>query len=129
MGLSIARIDHVVLHVRDMESALAFYTDVLGCRVERTVESIGLVQMRAGASMIDLVPGRAPGKPDARAHNMDHFCVRIDPWDESAIRAHLSAHGIEAGETKSRNGAEGEGPSIYLDDPDGNMVELKGPSY
>lgn len=128
MGLSIARIDHVVLHVSDLKAALSFYTNVLGCSVEREVESIGLVQMRAGASMIDLTPGRDPAKDHPAARNMDHFCVRIEPWDESAIRAHLADHGITAGDTKSRHGAEGEGPSIYLDDPDGNMVELKGPA-
>lgn len=128
MGLSIARIDHVVLHVSDMKAALSFYTDVLGCTVEREVESIGLVQMRAGASMIDLTPGRDATEDDTNARNMDHFCIRIEPWDETAIRAHLADHGITAGETKSRHGAEGEGPSIYLDDPDGNMVELKGPA-
>ncbi len=128
MGLSIARIDHVVLRVSDMKAALAFYTDVMGCTVIRTVESLGLVQMRAGVSMIDLVPGRNADADDPAARNMDHFCVRIDPWDEDAIREHLAAHGISAGETKTRNGAEGEGPSIYIDDPDGNVVELKGPA-
>lgn len=128
MSLSIARIDHVVLHVSDMERALGFYTGVMGCEVERTVESLGLVQLRAGASMIDLVPGldREASRPQAR--NMDHFCVRIHPWDENAIRAHLQAHGIEAGRTETRVGAEGAGPSIYLNDPDGNVVELKGPA-
>lgn len=128
MGLSIARIDHVVLHVSDMKAALSFYTDVLCCTVEREVKSIGLVQMRAGESMIDLTPGRKAAKDDTNARNMDHFCIRIEPWDETAIRAHLANHGITAGDTKSRHGAEGEGPSIYIDDPDGNMVELKGPT-
>ncbi len=128
MGLSIARIDHIVLHVTDMTAALAFYTDIMGCAVVRRVESLGLVQMRAGASMIDLVPGRDATGNGPAARNMDHFCVRIDPWDETAIRAHLTAHGVSAGETKIRNGAEGEGPSIYLEDPDSNVVELKGPA-
>ena len=128
MTLSIARIDHVVLHVSDMDRAIGFYTDVLGCAVIRTVESLGLVQMRAGASMIDLIPGRDPDPTRARARNMDHFCLRVHPWDEAAIRAHLSGHGIDAGETRTRVGAEGAGPSIYIDDPDGNIVELKGPA-
>lgn len=128
MSLSIARIDHVVLHVSEMDRALDFYTSVLGCEVARTVESIGLVQMRAGASMIDLVPGRDPDASTPAARNMDHFCVRVDPWDETAIRDHLAAHGVTAGETQTRVGAEGAGPSIYLNDPDGNVVELKGPA-
>ncbi|MDF1735206.1 MAG: VOC family protein [Minwuia sp.] len=127
MPLSIARIDHVVLHVSEMDRALDFYTNVLGCEVARTVESLGLVQMRAGASMIDLVPGRDPDVTKAQARNMDHFCIRIHPWDEPAIRDHLKAHDIIPGETQTRVGAEGAGPSIYLNDPDGNVVELKGP--
>ncbi|WP_281016365.1 MULTISPECIES: VOC family protein [unclassified Minwuia] len=128
MSLSIARIDHVVLHVSEMDRALDFYTNVLGCEVARTVESLGLVQMRAGASMIDLVPGRDPEASTPAARNMDHFCVRVDPWDETAIRDHLAAHGVAVGETRTRVGAEGAGPSIYLTDPDGNVVELKGPA-
>src|SRR5204862_293517 len=49
------------------------------------------------------------------------------PCDEPAIRAHLRQHGVEAGPVEPRYGAEGEGPSIYLSDPEGNVVELKGP--
>lgn len=123
MTITIANIDHVVLNVSDMDRAIAFYEDVLGCKVERKVERIGLVQMRAGAALIDLFPAKA--KPIAP--NMDHFCVRIDPWDVQAIVAHLDSHGVEHGETVTRYGAEGDGPSIYIQDPDGNTVELKGP--
>ncbi|HTH79496.1 MAG TPA: VOC family protein, partial [Ramlibacter sp.] len=68
--------------------------------------------------------GAAPG---AEARNLDHFALRVDMYDEEAIRAHLQAHGVEPGESGSRYGAEGEGPSIYLRDPEGNMIELKGP--
>lgn len=125
MALSIANIDHIVLKVRDMERSISFYRDVLGCTVEREVESIGLVQMRAGACMIDLVPrkGAEPG------NDLDHFCVRIADWDEDRVRTELGSHGIEAPEAVSRYGAEGDGPSIYIEDPDGITVELKGPPY
>ncbi|WP_417513388.1 VOC family protein [Minwuia sp.] len=124
MGISIANIDHVVLNVQDMDRALSFYRDVLGCNVEREVESIGLVQMRAGACMIDLVPAdRKVSGP-----NMDHFCVRVEPWDEAAVRAHLEKHSVAVDQAGLRYGAEGEGPSIYITDPDGNTVELKGPA-
>lgn len=123
MALSIARIDHIVLKVRDMEKAISFYRDLLGCSVEREVKSLGLVQMRAGACMIDLVPLN----DGAEGQNLDHFCVRLDPWDEKAVQAVLQEWGIEAPEPVSRYGAEGEGPSIYINDPDGNVVELKGP--
>ena len=104
---------------------MRFYCEVLGCREERRVASIGLVQLRAGAALIDLVP--AEGVPETGAGNMDHFCLRIDPFDEATLRAHLAGHGVEVGEVATRYGAEGQGPSLYLQDPDGNTVELKGP--
>jgi catechol 2,3-dioxygenase-like lactoylglutathione lyase family enzyme len=126
-------IDHVVLRVVDVDAMRAFYCDVLGCTLERVQEKIGLVQLRAGRSIVDLVPvdselGRAGGAaPGAQGRNMDHFCLRVDPFDDAAIRAHLQAHGVQAGPTAQRFGAEGQGPSIYLTDPEGNVVELKGP--
>ena len=84
--------------------------------------------MRAGTSQIDLIPtGRGNGEPVGPGRNVDHFALEIAPFDEPAIRAHLQAHGIEAGESKRRYGAKGYGPSLYIADPDGNVVELKGP--
>lgn len=120
---SIKDLDHVVLIVADMDRAIRFYEGALGCKVERTLESIGLVQMRAGRALIDLVPAeqRQTGR------NMDHFALTIDPFDLEALRAHFATHGVEIGEPATRYGAEGFGPSIYLHDPDGNQVELKGP--
>jgi len=126
-------IDHLVLRVVDLETALAFYTGVLGCTVERRDDAIGLVQLRAGRSLVDLVPvggtlGRAGGAaPGREGRNLDHFCLRIDPFDEAAVRRDLAAAGVAAGPTERRYGAEGAGPSIYLVDPEGNTVELKGP--
>ena len=126
-------IDHLVLRVVDLEAMRAFYCDVLGCTVERVQEAIGLLQLRAGRSIVDLVPvggklGRAGGAaPGAEGRNMDHFCLRVEPFDDAAIRAHLQAHGVTAGPVEMRFGAQGEGPSIYLADPEGNVVELKGP--
>jgi catechol 2,3-dioxygenase-like lactoylglutathione lyase family enzyme len=132
--ISVRDIDHVVLRVRDLERSLAFYRDVLGCAVELARPSIGLWQLRAGRSMVDLVPvdgklGAAGGAPPAKeGRNVDHVCFRIEPFDEAAIRAHLAAHGVNAGSTEQRVGAEGTGPSIYVEDPDGNVIELKGAS-
>lgn len=133
--LRIRDIDHLVLRVVSLERMLDFYCDVLGCTIERRQDEIGLVQLRAGRSLIDLVPvtgtlgsmgGRAPG---TEGRNLDHFCVRLDPFDAEAITAHLSALGVTAGEVASRYGAEGEGPSIYITDPEGNTIELKGPPW
>jgi catechol 2,3-dioxygenase-like lactoylglutathione lyase family enzyme len=133
-AIRIREIDHLVLRVSDLDAMLHFYGDVLGCSVERRRDDIGLVQLRAGRSLIDLVPvdgplGRAGGAAPAReGRNLDHLCLRLEePFDERAVRASLRAHGIEAGALQMRYGAEGEGPSIYLVDPDGNGVELKGP--
>jgi catechol 2,3-dioxygenase-like lactoylglutathione lyase family enzyme len=132
--LRIKQLDHLVLRVTDLPAMMRFYTDVLGCSVEKTREDLGLYQLRAGAALIDLVPvdgplgrkgGSAPGK---EARNLDHFCLRIEPYDADAIIAHLRAHGAQPGPVESRYGAEGQGPSIYVSDPEGNTVELKGPA-
>ncbi|HET9034192.1 MAG TPA: VOC family protein [Dokdonella sp.] len=131
--IRIREIDHVVLRISDLDAMLHFYCEVLGCSVERRLDSIGLIQLRAGRSMIDLVPvdgqlGRQGGAaPSKSARNLDHLCLRVEPFDASEIRLHLERHGIEAGAVQSRYGAEGAGPSIYVDDPEGNVVELKGP--
>ena len=129
MTFHVERIDHVVLRVRDLPAMVRFYEQALGFRVERTLERINLVQMRAGASMLDLVLGeRPPNSATAGGGNMDHVCFRIEPFDREAITARLSPLGIEVGETVQRYGAEGNGPSVYFNDPEGNQIELKGPS-
>jgi len=129
----ILEIDHIVLRVVDLDAMLRFYCEALGCTVERRQESIGLIQLRAGTSLIDLVPvhgklgsagGAAPGK---EGRNLDHFCVAVEPFDEEAIRSQLAQYGYSGGPVEQRFGAKGEGPSIYLTDPEGNVVELKGP--
>lgn len=131
--IHVREIDHLVLRVVDLNTMIHFYCDILGCTIERRQDSIGLVQLRAGRSLLDLVPidgelGRAGGAAPAReGRNLDHFCFRIDPFDEAGIRGVLEAHGIATGATQSRYGAEGEGPSIYVKDPEENVVELKGP--
>src|SRR5205823_5658416 len=114
----------------DHDRAIDFYERVLNCRVERRLEQPKLVQLRAGASLIDLVPASAsPGEAgDDAARNMDHFAVRVDGFDAAALAAHLRGHGVEVGEVRERYGAEGYGPSLYISDPDGNTVELKGPA-
>ncbi len=127
------QIDHVVLRVTDVPRACAWYAAVLGCTVERVLPTLGLTQLRAGASLIDLVDingpaGKAGGAAAGRKRrNMDHFCVQLAEFSEQKINAHLKRKGIEHGVVARRYGALGHGPSMYLTDPDGNTVELKGP--
>lgn len=131
--IHIREIDHLVLRVVDLKAMLRFYVEALGCPIERQQDAIGLVQLRAGNSLIDLVPidgklGRAGGAaPGPEGRNMDHFCLRVEPFDPSAIRSQLARFGYAAGPVEQRYGAEGEGPFMYVTDPEGNVVEFKGP--
>ena len=130
--MNIQGIDHVVLRVRDLEGAVDFYHRVLGCPVERRQDAIGMVQMRAGRALIDLVSvdgtlgqrgGAAPGRD---GHNMDHFCLALLDFDPDAVRSQLERQGVAVGEIGSRFGAGGEGISLYFTDPEGNRIELRG---
>jgi catechol 2,3-dioxygenase-like lactoylglutathione lyase family enzyme len=131
--IRIRDIDHLVLRVQDLEVMLRFYCEGLGCSVEKRRDDLGLVQLRAGRSILDLVPvagplGRAGGAaPGPEGRNLDHFCFRVEPFDEAAIRAQLATVGASAGPLEQRYGAEGTGPSLYVTDPEANVVELKGP--
>jgi catechol 2,3-dioxygenase-like lactoylglutathione lyase family enzyme len=130
--INITHIDHLVIRANDLENMIAFYRDVLGCKLERGPGDGGLAQLRAGHSLIDLVDANGPlgqqggDQPDHAAPNMDHVCFQLQPWDTDAIKEHLEQHGIEAGDVAPRYGATGVGPSMYLRDPEGNTVELKG---
>ena len=131
--IPITGLDHVVLRVRDPDAMLDFYRDTLGCPVERELDA-GLVQLRAGSSLIDLVPvdselGRKGGGPPDGPRNMDHFCLQVEPFDEESIRRTLATRGYRAGPVEARYGARGDGPSLYVEDPEGNTVELKGPPF
>jgi catechol 2,3-dioxygenase-like lactoylglutathione lyase family enzyme len=132
-ALNVNGLDHVVLRVGDITRSIAWYKSVLGCTEERRLRDLGLYQMRLGAALIDLVPvqgklgkpgGAAPGKT---RRNVDHIAVQLEAFDERKIRAHLRRRGVEPGEVARRYGALGHGPSMYITDPDGNTVELKGP--
>ena len=135
MKLAIREIDHVVLRVVDMEAMVRFYCDVLGAGFVARRPELGMAHLRAGSSLIDLVEvagplGKAGGAaPGREGRNLDHLCLRVEPFDAEAIVAHLAEHGVKPeGEIRARFGAEGTGTSLYLKDPEGNTVELKGPS-
>ncbi|MBP5953778.1 VOC family protein [Pseudomonas iridis] len=131
---SIQHIDHIVLRVADLQRSIDFYGQVFGADVVKRNEPLGLVHLRAGTSMIDLVDlagdiGRQGGAAaGAEGRNVDHFCLRVEPFDEAALIEHLRAHGLSVEKAATRFGAEGNGLSLYCFDPDGNQVELKGPS-
>jgi glyoxylase I family protein len=122
----------VVLLVRDMAEAQRFYEQVLGCTVDRALPEYGMLQLRAGASLIDLIDINSKegewGRPEVEGgRNMDHVCISTAPCDEQAMRAHLAHHGIKIAEEGIRYGAKGDGMSFYICDPSGNQIELKGP--
>ncbi len=131
--LDIINLDHVVLRVKNPGVITRFYCDVLGCTVERVNIKMGLTQLRAGASLIDLVDvkgeiGREGGAaPGVEGHNLDHLCLRVRDFNVEHINALLASNGITPDEVRERYGADGFGPSIYFRDPEGNRVELKGP--
>jgi catechol 2,3-dioxygenase-like lactoylglutathione lyase family enzyme len=132
-AIRVRGIDHVVLRVADVERSLRFYCDVLHCVEERRLEALGLYQLRAGTGLIDLVDVASPlgrqggAAPGAEGRNVDHVALQLDGFHEREIRAHLEVHGVAAGDVADRYGAEGMGPSLYVRDPDGNTIELKGP--
>jgi catechol 2,3-dioxygenase-like lactoylglutathione lyase family enzyme len=124
-------LDHVVLLVDDMDAAKRFYTEVIGCTVDNALPQYGMLQLRAGAALIDLVEFTAPegawARPEVEGgRNMDHVALATGPWDPETLRAHLAAHQVEIVEEGMRYGARGDGYSIYVRDPSGNTIELKG---
>ena len=126
-------LDHVVLRIADLDRAMAFYCDILGCVLDRRRDDLGLYHLRAGAAQVDLVTlsgtlGQKAAAPVVEGQNMDHFCMRVEPFDGPVLLDYLRGHGLEPTEITQRYGAEGDGPSLYIEDPDGNIVELKGPS-
>ena len=130
--IRIQLIDHVVLRTENVQRLVEFYSSVLGCEVERTLPTdVGLTQLRAGDSLIDIVDvqselGRAGGgPPQPSGRNLDHFCLRLEAISEEDLRSELKKRGVDAGEFSRRYGAQGFGPSIYIEDPDGNVIELR----
>ncbi|WP_448566862.1 VOC family protein [Thalassotalea ganghwensis] len=130
--VTILGIDHIVLRTDKLDEMLSFYCDVLGCDVEReTDDELGLTQLRAGNALIDLVDidgklGRQGGQaPTKKNNNLDHFCLQLAPVSEQEIEHHLTQHGISVPKFERRYGAQGYGLSVYINDPQGNTVELR----
>jgi glyoxylase I family protein len=130
--IQIVDMDHLVLRVRDLEPMIDFYCRIIGCSVEWRRPDLGLVHLRAGSALIDLVTvdgptgSRGGAGPGAEGHNLDHFCLRVKDFDLDAVVKHLEANAVATKKIASRYGANGRGMSIYLNDPEGNGVELKG---
>ena len=128
--MKIAGIDHVVLLVTDLDRMIDFYSIVLGCRVEHRQDAIGLVHLRAGTSLIDLVDragtlGAAAAGAAGPGRNLDHICLRVEGFDAEAVRAELAGHGVESDPPAERFGFDGRGQTIYLRDVEGNGIELR----
>lgn len=116
-------LDHVVLRVRDQAASQRFYVDRLGCTVDHVNARISLVQLRFGQALIDLLPADGP-PPEGRG--MDHVCLSIRCDDLGAVAARLRASGVTLdSDVVQRRGAFGDGPSLYIRDPDGYRLELK----
>ncbi|WNZ55613.1 VOC family protein [Microbulbifer sp. MKSA007] len=131
--IKLHHIDHIVLRVQSLKPMLDFYQNILGCSIVRQRDDIGLYQLRAGTCMIDLVPvdktigqrgGAAPGK---EGRNLDHFCFRVEPFNPESIQAFLAQEQVKFSPAEERFGADGIGLSIYISDPEDNVIELKGP--
>jgi len=130
--LEVAGIDHIVLRTTKLQAMLEFYNGILGCKIEReTSPETGLTQLRAGNALIDLVVVDSSlgklggGAPTQTGNNVDHFCLQLKPVLEEEIGAYLESKGVEAGEFENRYGAQGFGKSVYVKDPEGNVVELR----
>lgn len=130
--INVLGIDHIVIRAKNAALMIDFYKNVLGCAVERDMSAeFGLTQLRAGRSLIDIVSvdsilGRKGGPaPESTGNNLDHFCLQIEKIDEAVLTAFLVKQNVAVSDFERRYGAEGYGRSIYIKDPEENVVELK----
>jgi catechol 2,3-dioxygenase-like lactoylglutathione lyase family enzyme len=120
--LRVTGFDHLVLVVADVERSLDWYCGHLGLagvRIDewRRGEAPFPSARVSDGTIIDFV---ARGDRPAGGGNVDHICLVVDPTDFSA----LGALG-DLGPGQPRFGAQGMGTTVYIDDPDGNTVELR----
>lgn len=129
--IQVKALDHIVLRTSNLDAMLHFYCSILGCPIERELADLGLTQLRAGGALIDLVTidselGKLGGKPPVQnGRNVDHFCLQLAPFEEHELLNYLHSHNIETEDFTKRYGAQGFGRSLYINDPEGNVVELK----
>ena len=116
--------DHVVLNCVDVERSLAWYVDELG------LEPVRVDEWRAGqvlfpsvridaTTLIDLLAA------DRSGTNLDHVCLVIEPDDLAALGASGRFDVVGDGPVEGLFGAQGFASSLYVRDPDGNVVELR----
>ncbi len=126
-------IDHVVFLVDDLDRAVTWYREVLGCPPGYSYPALGMEQVWAGSALIVLWDTTHPGAksavpPVAGGRNVDHVCITTTPFDHADMRAHLAAHGVAIEREAMHGGARGMGHSFYIHDPFGNKLEIKGPA-
>lgn len=119
---TIQGLDHIVLRTNHIKEMLYFYCDILGCTIEREQPKINLTQLRAGSNLIDIVEVDTAVAQENQ--NLEHYCLRIQPFDFTALKAHFEQQGLEVKRFGERYGSQGLGPSFYINDPQGNEVEL-----
>ena len=129
--IEINAIDHIVLRTANKAAMLKFYQQILGCTIERELVAEGLIQLRAGTALIDIVTmegelGKAGGgAPNYLHKQVDHFCLTIKAQPMAQLLAYLQDNNVNIGEVAKRYGAKGFGISVYIQDPELNTIELK----
>jgi len=128
----IKRLDHLVIKTTNIKEMMSFYCFILGYKIQRdSLKETGLLELSAGESMIDLFDSKHESNlnrlsGESKNNNIDHFCILLDNFDETDIKVHLKSFGVACSEIEMNYGSSGYGPSVYIHDPDGNKVELKG---
>ena len=130
--VKIVEMDHIVLRCRDVDASLRFYNEVLGMEILRLDDfkagNVRFPSARLNAdTIIDFFP--SPDQPPIGKDgikNQDHFCMVIEPQDMEALKSQCMSLGIEVQQGPgTRWGAHGNGTSLYIYDPDDNVVELR----